>query len=277
VAALLTCCECIGHEQVSSLGYEVELVTVDKHYRYNLIAWIGTAILICALALTGCSGTSGGAIAPTPEPPHPNIQSLIPTTAQVTGERFVQLTNTGPHQVVITYVSEQQGSSGLTSRDLVILSWDQYAKRWVNVFDGSKAQSPQAVGPASPDNAMLPSTGSVSDLGYSTIVSTRGRTDLAFWASVNFGANGGVVVGIVHYDGQVASLAYSADLPDAPGAPSVTGSAPHQKLSIPGAWLTVDDPECCPVRNYIETVGWGAQPSSGSTPVSDSYIVEAST
>ena len=58
-------------------------------------------------------------MAPTPEPPRPDVQSLVPSTAQVTGERFVQLTNSGPHQVVVTYVDEQQNANELTSRDLL--------------------------------------------------------------------------------------------------------------------------------------------------------------
>ena len=109
------------------------------------------------------------------------------------------------------------------------------------------------------------------------IVPRPHRTDLVFWSFLNFGANGNLEVGIVHYDGQTANLAYfQTYTPANKGAPTVTGDAPHQRLSIPAGWLTTDDPQCCAVRDYVDTIGLRTQTFSNGPP-STSYVVIAST
>jgi hypothetical protein len=178
--------------------------------------------------------------------------------------------------VAVTYISQQATTPGFTYRDLLILSWDHYAHRWVTVFDGSKIQAPGQTGGSNQDSAVLPSAANVSRLEDFPIASAPGQTDLVFWSFINFGANGSLELGIVHFDGQTASLPYFEDYyPANSGLPHATGIAPHQQLAIPAGLHTVDDPECCAVRDYTDTVGWRTQTYSGGK--STTYVITAST
>ena len=203
------------------------------------------------------------------------LGNFVPSSAVVTSERPALLAPSGPPQEVITYVSQQSTSAGFTYRDLLILSWDSYAHRWVNIFDGSKVAAPGAFGGSSPDNTVLPSAANVVRLEDFVLHSAPGRTDLAFWSILNAGANGNIEVGIVHFDGQTASLPYFKTYTPNDQVPTAVGQAPHQELSIPAGWLTSIDPECCAIRSYVTTVGLRTQTQSGYT--SSSYVVTAST
>ena len=44
--------------------------------------------------------------------------------------------------MVVTYVMPEPSNPGVNSRDLLILSWDRYVKRWTTVFDGAKFPTP---------------------------------------------------------------------------------------------------------------------------------------
>ena len=143
-------------------------------------------------------------------PPVPGLGHFIPASDQITSERQIHLTSNGPAQVVVQFQSAEPDAQGKTAVDLMILSWDHFAKRWVTVWDGAKVQSPDATSTSGglAQDAVLPSAAFISDLTYRPITPSKGRTDLEFSDFYNFGANGSVEVGIVHYDGQSASMAY---------------------------------------------------------------------
>ena len=189
----------------------------------------------------------------------------------------MQLSPSGPPQEVVTYTSQQQSSPGFTYRGLVILSWDHFAHRWVSVFDSSKAQVPSATAQPAGDNSVLPLKANISSLDDVSITPKLHRTDLVFWGLINYGANGNLEVGIVHYDGQSTSVDYFNSYPPAQqGTPEVTGRAPSQQLRIPAGWLTISDPQCCAVRSFIDTIGLKTQTYSGGFK-SSTYVVTAST
>ena len=124
--------------------------------------------------------------------------------------------------------------------------------------------------------ATFPSAAFISDVSYSLIRPANGERDLEFSFGYSFGANGFVEVGIIHYNGQTASLSYFQTFPPGQGRPQVIGRAPRQQLRIPVGWLTDADPECCAVRTYVETVGFRVQRLRGGY-VSRTYVVTAST
>lgn len=235
---------------------------------------LATAALFVLAAATFSACSVGSSTPTTTLPPRPALADFVPVSAVVTSQRTVHLTSSGPPQQVVTYVSQQSSSAGFTNRDLLILSWDHYARRWVDVFDASKVQAP---GQSGADNAILPSQANVVRLENLPLASAPGRTDLVLWSDLNFGANGSLQVTIVHFDGQTASVAYfETYAPATQGSPSVTGAAPHQLVSIPAGWLTSDDPECCAVRDFTNTVGFRSQVLPGGYH-SNTYVVTAST
>jgi hypothetical protein len=208
-------------------------------------------------------------------PPRPALGDFVPSSAEVTSVKTVQLAPNGPPQLAVTYISEKPSEDGFTYRDLLVLSWDGYAHRWVNVFDGSKVPAPGVSGGSSQDDAVLPLDANMVHLEDFPLRSAPGRTDLVFWSIVNGGASSSLEVGIVHFDGQSASLQYFEDYAPNSQVPTVVGHSPHEQLSIPAGWLTSIDPECCAVRSYVSTVGLRTQTQAGYT--SSNYVVTAST
>ena len=163
------------------------------------------------------------------------------------------------------FESAQPNAQGITPGDLMILSWDHFAKRWVTVWDGTKVQSPDATSTNGglAQNAVLPSAAFISNLTYRPVTPAKGRTDLEFQDFYNFGANGSVEVGIVHYDGQSASMAYFDTVNPGTSRPKVIGEVPHQELSVPVGGLTTADPQCCAVRTYVNTSPCASRGSRG--------------
>lgn len=198
-----------------------------------------------------------------PPPTGKQLAALVPANYVVTKEAAVTLDPHTPPLVVVTDAETQGGSGGLLSADLLLLAWDGYVHRWVTVFDGSKAPGSNASEPLS-DNALLPTAASVTNIKFETITPMPGRTDLAFSAQESFGANSQLAAGIVHYDGQTASVVYSQVLEDGDQA-VVTGRAPHQRFVLTAPWITEVDPIAMPVRHYRQVVSWvaGSQPQFG--------------
>lgn len=126
------------------------------------------------------------------------------------------------------------------------------------------------------EGAVLPTQAYVDHLAYSPITSARAETDLEFWSTYSFGANEVLEVGIIHYNGQTATLSYFQTFDPVKGLPKVVGRAPHQQVKISAAWITDDDPECCAIRTYVDTIGFRVQRFSGGY-VSRTYVVTSST
>ncbi len=236
-------------------------------------------LVLMTMSLAACSGNGSGSAPSTTQPPHPKLSDFVPSNAVVSSVKAVQMTPSGPPQQAVTYTSQDQSStSGFTYQDLLILSWDHYARRWVDVFDGSKVQAPGATGGPAQENTVLPQDANIVRLEDFPLESSPGRVDLVFWSFLNGGANGNLEVGIVHFDGQTASIPYFDTYTPSPAGsgPSATGIAPHEQLSIPAGWLTADDPQCCAIRGFVNTVGFRTQTLSGGYK-SSTYVITSST
>jgi len=235
------------------------------------------SLLGLGLCLASCSSSTSSLQSPSAPPTPPHLANFVPSDATVTRVRSVQMLAQGPRQEVVQYISQAPSANGFTYRNFIILSWDAYADRWVNVFDASKVQALGSEG-SSQSNAILPVGENVPTLDTFPLASAPGRVDVAFAAFVNAGANGTMEVGIVHYDGQTAALAYSDNFYPPNGnvsGPAAVNAAPHQLLRITAGWHTIDDPECCAVRNYDVEVG--LQPNPPSSGGGSSYLVKSST
>jgi hypothetical protein len=254
-------------------------ITLRRVGRSGTLQWMltGSLLLITMAALLSIAArpTPAGA---TSNPPAPNLDHFVPATDKIVSTLQVHLTLRGAAQEVVDFESAQPNAQGETRRDLVILSWDHFAKRWVTVWDGAKVQSPDATSTSGglAQNAVLPTAAFISNLTYRPITPAKGRVDLEIQDFYNFGANGSVEVGIVHYDGQSASMAYFDTVNPGTSRPKVIGKAPHQELSVPVGWLTTADPECCAVRTYVNTVALRKQRFKGGYQQTN-YVITAST
>ena len=238
-----------------------------------------TVVAILALVALGAGLAAGASPAAAGDnPAAPDLGHFIPASDQITSERQIHLTSKGPAQVVVQFQSAESNAQGITPVDLIILSWDHFAKRWVTVWDGAKVQSPDANSSSGglAQNAVLPSAAYISNLTYKRITPAKGRTDLEFSDFFNFGANGSVEVGIIHYNGRSASMAYFDTVNPGTSRPKVIGKASDQELSVPVGWLTSADPECCAVRTYVNTVALRKQSFKGGYKQTN-YVVTAST
>jgi len=195
--------------------------------------------------------------------PPPNLSALIPPSAQVTSVISVRLTPTGPNQEIVkTVVSCPLGDTacsktpffydgiGYPLPDLFVLAWDHSTRHWVIVFDTDKSTLFSTLVPKF-------GYGFISEIKTSTITPTEGITDLVVSAYLSPGANTLLNVGIVHYDGKTASLAYRGSFLDGDSA-RVTGTRPHQLLQLTIPWITESDCVACAVRSYTQMIGWGS-------------------
>jgi len=154
------------------------------------VRWLGgtrkTLVACLALAALGVGLAVGAAPATASDnPAAPALDHFIPASDQITSERQIHLTSNGPAQVVVQFQSAEPNAQGKTPVDLMILSWDHFAKRWVTIWDGAKVQSPDATSTNGglTQDAVLPSAAFISNLTYKTITPVKGRTDLEFSTS----------------------------------------------------------------------------------------------
>jgi hypothetical protein len=209
---------------------------------------------------------------PSGSPAPPALSVLLPQAEHVLTESWVRLNGTTP-QVVVTDSEPSASSANSNAIDLVVYAWDNFARRWVSIFDAAQTNAPNSgVGGGSQQN-ILPTNAAVENLTYATITPSPGRTDLAFWAGVNFGANSPFDEYIIHYDGQTVSVAYSNG--GESGTAHVIGVSPDQQLSMTAEWIDPVDAECCAVRNYTQTVGWNSTLLTGSSiPIGYQVVVD---
>jgi len=128
------------------------------------MAICGAAITLTGLFLVvGPTVTTAGASSP----PEPNIGHFVPASAQVTGVRQIHMTRSGPAQLVVAYQSAQTNADGFTTRDLIVLTWDHFAKRWVVVWDGAKTPGQYAGGGQSlAQDAVFPTDVDIFSLSF---------------------------------------------------------------------------------------------------------------
>jgi hypothetical protein len=229
-------------------------------------------VLLLLFCLVMSGPPTAGASGVRSKVPAPKLSHYIPATAKVLTEKRVKLTAKGPDEVVVTYVNEQTPSAA-PSKDAILLAWDGFAHRWVNVFDAAKADIPGGTG----NNPVIPPTFHVIRLGFSVLRSARRRADLAFWAEVGGASEASVRLNVlvVHFNGQTTSVEYGHSYTPPSKMPFVTGKPSHQKLVVTAGWKTVDDPDCCEVRTYRQTVALTKQREGSFTFTS--YVVTSST
>ena len=220
--------------------------------------------------------------APVERVPSPPIGNFLAADYRATGTLQVDLDGSGTPQVVVTAVGSVQdgGASGFAPSTVLLLVWDPIALRWTEAFDASKEQAYQT----SSQQGAGPGLVDLNDVGPQVAVihdQPGGGADLLYWVNSIGGNSGALLIGIVHYVHQIATLTYSDngdeahvgtfDVPTtaSPGV-AIVGSAPNQQVQVTLPWLTGADSRSQAARMYSFTVA--PAPSSY-----DSYVVVSDT
>src|SRR5450432_494118 len=203
---------------------------------------------------------------PTPAPVAAAVAVFLPATYRVTSTTSVDLDGSGTPQVVVTAVGSVQdgGASGFAPSTVLLLAWDRVASRWTEAFDASREQSYQASSQQGAGPGLVDLTG----VGPQVAVvhdQPNGAADLLYWVNSVGGNSGNLIVGIVHFARDIATLTYSEDGDEAhvdsfdvtssqPAGVTVAGSAPHQVVQITLPWITAADDRSQAARMYTRTL-----------------------
>lgn len=250
---------------------------IDTRQKGALIGSLAATSLLIALTivlLVSPMSVFGPRKSPSAAPSPPTGKQLlrfIPSDYLVTKESSIRLTQSGPPLTVVTDQEELNNSDG-APEDLLLLSWDRFAHRWLKVFDGADAPTPDPVFSAFLPQGIGNQSANINGLAYRTIAAAPRRRDLVFWAFDSPGANGELDVGIIHWNGQTASVVYSTSLLDGSVAPIVAGVAPHQSLHLSAPWIDQADALGDPIRNFNQVVAWEPNPP-GDGPGSSYQVI----
>jgi len=242
------------------------------------------SIALSASLVSGIlAGVGGVAIAGAFSAPSPKLAKFIPADYRVTLVKDMDLDGSRVPDEVVTAIGPVN-SSYLAPSLVLILAWDSYVKRWTSVYDTLHQPSWQT----STQIGKGPGLVAGNDAGpqIRAIYDQRGgRADLLYWLNSVEGNSSDLIVGVVHFQKQIAikTLSFSQafghieqmdDPSKATIGAAVFGDKPHQKIEITLPWLTPDDSQSQGARMYYLT--FAAQPKDeGSylqTHDSQSYV-----
>jgi hypothetical protein len=203
---------------------------------------------------------------PAPAPVAAAVAEFLPATYRVTRTTSVDLDGSGTPQVAVTAVGSVQdgGSSGFAPSTVLLLAWDSVANRWTEAFDASREQSYQASSQQGAGPGLVDLTGAGPQVAV-VHDQPNGAADLLYSVNSVGGNSGNLIVGIVHFARDIATLTYSEDgdeghvdsfdVPSSqPAGVTVAGSAPHQVVQITLPWITAADDRSQAARMYTRTL-----------------------
>lgn len=191
------------------------------------------------------------------------LAKFVPADYRVTAVKDVNLDGSVVKQEAVTAVGPVN-SSGFATSLVLVLAWDYYVKRWTSVYDTLHQPSWQT----SSQLGKGPGLVNATNQGPRVEVihdQPHGRADLLYWLNSIEGNTNYLIVGVVHFQNQIATQAYSfsqssghvfsMDRPSkAQTGAVVIGNKPHQEIKITLPWLTSVDSESQAARMYYLTV-----------------------
>jgi hypothetical protein len=242
----------------------------------RLRAVAGTlAVLGAGVAVSAC-GSSPSSLAPSKDlaPKPPVLSRFVPANERVTGDRQVQMTASGPPQVVVTAVESDTGLNNFVGERLRILSWDPFARRWTTVFDSKTALALYGEGSLDAPDASYSVSGAfstgkqqaplstISDLHLVELADQPHRVDDLGFSAVPYSASGASVAGIIHYSGQTASLLWIYGSGEGETL-LAKGRAPRQVAALSSIWETAADPHYGTHQRFTAEIALTKAPSGG--------------
>jgi len=204
---------------------------------------------------------TAGAILGSFEVPVPNIGAFIPDNYRVTSVVKMDLDGAATDEEAITAVGGE-GSSQYVPTTVVLIAWDNYAKRWTAVFNAAQQSSYQTetqVGQKGPGLICTCGTGPVAAVMHDL---PGQEASLVYWVPAIAGNTTVWLIGLVNFRDQLADLAWSDQLniahidvygvkPRNPfPSPVVVGRSPHQQLLVTAPWETADDNQSYAIQQY---------------------------
>lgn len=226
----------------------------SKHAALILVATLAFAVLP---EVFGAPGASSATV------PAPTLAKFLPANYRVTSVKRVNLDGSRVPQEAVIAVGPVTNSGFATSL-VVVLAWDSYVKRWTSVYDTLNQPSWQTSSQFGRGPGLLNLEGAGPQV---KVVHDQpdGHADLLYWLNSIAGNTNYLIVGIIHFQHQIATQEYSfnqsyghvftMDLPShLPIGPAVIGSDPTQEVKITLPWLTPDDSQSRAARMYYFTV-----------------------
>jgi hypothetical protein len=220
-------------------------------------------MMLSATLVSGVlAGVGGVAIAKASSAPSPKFAKFIPDDYRVTKVKDMDLDGSRVPEEVVTAIGPVN-SSELAPSLVLVLAWDSYVKRWTSVYDTLHQPSWQTTTQIGKGPGLV--GGNDAGPEVRAIYDQRdGRADLLYWLNSIEGNSSYLIVGVVHFQNQIATqtLAFSQafghiEQMDQPSTATigaaVVGDKPHQSIKVTLPWLTPDDSESQGARMYYLT------------------------
>jgi len=205
---------------------------------------------------------TAGAILGSTEVPVPNIGAFIPDSYRVTSVVKMDLDGAVTDEEAITAVGVA-GSSQYVPTTVVLIAWDNYARRWTAVFNAAQQNSYQTETQQGQKGPGLICTCGGAGPVATVMQDLPGKeASLVYWVPAVAGNTTVWLIGVVNFTNQLANLAWSDQLniahidsyavkPRNPfPSPVVVERSPHQQLLVTAPWETADDNQSYAIRQY---------------------------
>lgn len=214
------------------------------------------AVIFSGTLLASCGASA-------PSVPTPQLSAFLPANYRVSSVLHVDLDGSGKPQEAVSAVSPGKAVSDyptFATSIVFLIAWDPLAKRWTEVFNTLHLPWWQTSSQSSSGPGLLNLTNQAPQLAVLHDQPNK-TADLLFWVNSLSGNTDQLLVGIVHYENQIATLEYTYSghdghvfsfdekSNDTTGA-DVIGSSPNQRVIITQPWLTGDDSESTAARMY---------------------------
>jgi hypothetical protein len=163
-------------------------------------------VVLSATLLAACGAAPSNApkVIPRAQP-----RNFLPATYRVTSETRVDLDDTDIPEEAVTAIGPVSKITGYAPSTVLLLAWSQNQTRWMTVFNAMKQSSYQTtpqIGPSGPGFVAVGATGP-----YVATVHDQysGKSDLVYWVNSVKGNSDELLVGVVHFDHEIASLNYT--------------------------------------------------------------------
>ena len=212
-------------------------------------------IALGAASLSACGTGQDDSIPP------PKLANFLPANYRVTSVLKVDLDGSENPEEAITAVGPVSVQPGFATSTVLLIAWDGLAKRWTVAFNALHQASWQTSSQLGKGPGLVNSTNQGPRIAV-VYDQLHGRSDLLYWLNSIGGNTSVVLVGIVHFQDQIANLVYSyygedghvAEFDTRPQDPTsfvtVVGKSPHQKVVVTQPWLSAADSESNAVRLY---------------------------